>query len=367
MSDFLPTEIDFTEDQLNVAIQRPIFQLADDPGAFYSVKFETGIRGSDTIFGKISTLFKDDELFAGEDGIYTWIIGTELNRDLTSNGIPRTCDVARMHLWCKRVESIQEIATKHHNIIGELMRNKRILTEGSSEDDIKMVQHNGVIDYILYAGELKKRTMITGAARTRGGKHQECILEINFLSGSYMSEIVNASNPSDFTTDCVRNVFMNFAPVNFELNVVFDRSGSTFIIEGMNKDLLNEYIRRGLLLAYRYPTKEAATSASSFNIKLVTLENEINTKKIVLNRYGDTKDGKYSLELQQLEAKKEELIAEHMRNEEAARIRLPDIRYGGLRKSRKKMHRKLRMRDRKTRRRNSRKSRKSRKSRRARK
>jgi hypothetical protein len=42
MSDFIPNQIDSTMPLItfNVCIQCPVFQLIDDPDAFYSVKFQ---------------------------------------------------------------------------------------------------------------------------------------------------------------------------------------------------------------------------------------------------------------------------------------------------------------------------------------
>ena len=78
---------------------------------------------------KMNALLEGDEIIA-EPGVYCWVLG-----EITNPG--------ETHIYAKKSESIQEIQSKHVNIVREIMLS----------DNVKGVHECGF--KVLYAGEVK--------------------------------------------------------------------------------------------------------------------------------------------------------------------------------------------------------------------
>lgn len=261
MEEFYPNQI--TENNIShAAIAYNLFQLEND-SSFYLIDVDNHLD-----FNNIITLLKDSDIFTEDDGIFTWIIGTQLNNNLTSNGPPISCNPSELHLWCKKVKSIQEIRTKHLDILTSSLSNKNIiLSNEADKDDIKDALNEGVIDYLLYAGELIKQTIIENGI-------EKCILTINFLSGTFMNGVVNSINPSQYTKECITNLFVNIVKeeeLNLNLDIHFDTSSQTFINQKMTLPLLNEFIYRGAKV-YKFLNKSDAMTFKNKALNLARLQ-----------------------------------------------------------------------------------------------
>ena len=330
MEEFQPQQItDYNLSHGSIAYS--LFQLENDPSSFYLIDIDKHLE-----FDKIITLLKDSDIFTEDDGVFTWIIGTQLNDNLTSNGPPTSCDPSELHLWSKKVKSIQEIRTKHLDIIISSLSNKNIISSNEADkEDIKDALYDGVIDYILYAGELMKKTVIENGI-------EKCILTINFLSGTYMSGIVDAENPNQYTKDCIENVFMNIArekDLNLNIDIRFDTSVETFINNKykMTLPLLQEFIYRGAKV-YKFLNKSDA---------LVMRDKPLNLAKLqgYLSMYERMKNNNL---IQDTLNKINEL---NSKNIEDYRFLLNPVKYGGTRKKkklRKNINKKLMSRRKKT-------------------
>jgi hypothetical protein len=313
--EFKPSKMDEIPSQGSIPFN--LFQLRND-ASYYMIELEPGkdheIFLQSLGFERINPLLEDDEIYTGDEGVYTWIIGTKLNHNLESDGQPTSCDPSKLHLWCKKTQSQQEIRTKHADIIYSSMSKKNY-----EEFD---VDYN-VIDYLLYAGELVLK-------RINGNYN----IYINFLSGTYMDGVVNAKNPSDYTKQCVSNVFKYFAeyadinPNNVQ--IVFDTTTKTYINDEyqMTEPLLNEFIYRGAKI-YRFPNKPDALAVKNKSLNLARLNGTLS----MYERMGNQQLIQDTLnKIRDLESI----------NKESYRVNLQPIRYGGTKKKRKSIKRKKR-------------------------
>jgi hypothetical protein len=114
---------------------------------------------------KITPILSKDDINGGEDGVYAWIIG--------SNSIDPTNTLT---MYCIQVYTINEIGTKHINMMNELC---------AGHDDF-------TIDKMYYAGEFIK-------------KNNE--IKYNFLSGSFMVDLIDAKNPPQYALTDVNAIF----------------------------------------------------------------------------------------------------------------------------------------------------------------
>jgi hypothetical protein len=310
MEEFKPQKIE--EGMTHGAIAFNSFQLNDDPSSFYLIEIENKLE-----FNQMISLLKDSDIFTEEDGIFTWIIGTQLNNNLTSNGPPTSCNPSDLHLWSKKVSSIQEIRTKHIDIILSSLSNKNIISSrDADQDDIKDALYDGVIDYILYAGELRKKTI-----RQNGMEY--CSLTINFLSGTFMDGVVDAENPSEYTKRCIENIFTNIAredQIDLNVNVQFDTSVKTFINDEykMTRPLLEEFMHRGAKV-YKFSNKADMLAVKNKAMNIVRLEG-------ILPMYQRMKNDDL---IQDTLNKINNLNSINIEN---YRFELKPVRYGGTRK-----------------------------------
>lgn len=306
-SDFKPQKIDAISQGM---IPFNLFQLRNDP-SYYTIELESGTDQELFLqnlgFEKMNSLLEDDDIFTGDEGVYTWIIGTKLNRNLQSDGEPASCDVSKLHLWCKKTQSLQELRTKHADIIYSSLSKKNY-----EEFD---VDYN-IIDYLVYAGEFTLKRI-----------NDKYSILINFLSGTFMSDVVDAKNPSYYTKECVTNVFKKFAEdygINpNDVQIIFDTSLKTYINDEyqMSESLMNQFIHRGVRI-YRFPNKQEALTVKNKALNLVKLNS-------ILQMYE--RMGNQQL-IQDTLSKIRDLESI---NKENYRVNLNPIRYGGTKKKRK--------------------------------
>lgn len=218
-----------------VSIENALFQLSND-NRHYTIEIPLSNKSN---IQEMTPLLIDDELLTAEDGVYTYIIGTDL--------------LENMHIWCKKVHSVQEIETKHINIVEACEQTYFRIVNGYdlSETDKKY----GVIDYIIYAGEIRKTADY---------------FDINFISGSYMLNVVNATNPCNYVIEDVLALLHNLKIDNFEI----DTSGISYINEkqhSMTPELLEAYVRSGANV-YIFSTKQSATKYLNRKINMAKLK-----------------------------------------------------------------------------------------------
>jgi hypothetical protein len=313
-TEFKPQKVDDIPSQ--GAIPFNLFQLMGDP-SYYMIELESGTDQTflqNLGFEKINPLLEDDDIYTGDEGVYTWIIGTKLNRNLQSDGEPTSCDVSKLHLWCKKTQSVQEIRTKHADIIYSSISKKNY-----EEFD---VEYN-IIDYLLYAGELVLKRM-----------NDKYNILINFLSGTYMSDVVNAENPSNYTKECVTNVFKKFSEdygINAnDVQIIFDTTLKTNINDEyqMTESLMDQFIHRGAKI-YKFENKQEALAVKNKTLNLARL----NSTLPVYERIGNQQLIQDTLsKIRDLESI----------NKENYRFNLKPIRYGGTKKKRKNKRNKKR-------------------------
>lgn len=316
--DVPPTKVD-PKNISNQAIPHSLFQLRDSNN-FYFIEIQDDIDFKDVV------LLKDNDIFTEDDGVFTWIMGTQLNNDLTSNAPPTMCNLENIHLWSKKTNSIQEIRTKHSNIILSSLLNKDIILNSTDEYDRNDALTEGVIDYIIYAGELKKETI------NRNGIDY-CSITINFLSGTYMFDVIDSRNPSDNVKNCVTNILRNLAELERDtmpivLNVNFDTSGLTFITQqfNMTRELLNRYAYNGVKV-YEFPDKKTASKFNNKKLNLAKLEAMLDVYK----RTGNE---------QLIQKTLDEIESIKSLNIEDYRYQLKEIRYGGYKNKSKRKNNK---------------------------
>jgi len=219
-----------------VSIDNALFQLPND-NRYYAI--EIPHKNKEKI-QEMTPLLIDDEILSADDGVYTYIIGTNLLTD-------------EVHIWYKKVHSIQEIETKHTNIVEACEQTYFKIVNGYeiSETDKKY----GVIDYIIYAGEIRKMT--------------ECF-EINLISGSYMLNVVNSTNPCDYVVNDIVSLFYR----KLKISVIIDITGKTFITESeyrMTAELLEKYVRSGANV-YIFSAKQQAMKYLNRKINMAKLK-----------------------------------------------------------------------------------------------
>jgi|LakMenEpi03Aug12_release.lakeMendotaPanAssembly.Ray.scaffolds.fasta_scaffold36944_10 hypothetical protein len=220
-----------TDESYRVGWQNLLFKIDEK---FYAIDDEGGeISG----IKKLVHLLKDDELNGYGGGVFTYIIGTEYiidvqNKTITRNYLSNMCDINKMHIWLKPASTIQEIESKHGIIMQELVDNYNTIINKFqlSENLDEMLLHDNAIDQLYYAGEI----LYEQNADT---------LRLNFLSGTFMSGIIDCSNPPQQVIDCITNFFKN--KMNIQ-NIIVDTSCKTYINKIMTLDQLNTYVNSGV-------------------------------------------------------------------------------------------------------------------------
>ena len=101
-----------------------------------------------------------------DDGVYTWIIGTKMNIKECANSETvepiesstiEECDTTKLYIWLLKTITIQEIGSKHFDIVLKMRDRMRKLLVGVSTDEKATILSQGIIDRIYFAGELKKK------------------------------------------------------------------------------------------------------------------------------------------------------------------------------------------------------------------
>jgi hypothetical protein len=214
---------------------------------------------------EMNALLVDDEIIA-EPGVYCWILG-----EITNPG--------ETHIYAKKSESIQEIQSKHINIVREVMLS----------EEVKGVHGCGF--KILYAGEVKveinKRGLVT--------------LEFNFLSGTFMADRddIISGNPAD-AINIVLYYFANIFGRDKIKNIKYNGTYQTFITRQMTKDDILNYMSLGANI-YKYPTEEAFKDSSRLpRKKMDEYGKQQRLQHIIGHSYTSAEDkAKFQLDLEQ--------------------------------------------------------------------
>jgi hypothetical protein len=239
---------------IQISIEQPLFQLPKDNN-YYVIQ----IPNENMKIQDLSHTLKNDEILDTGNGIYTYIIGNEIN-DMGEEVI---------HLWCKKVLSVQEINTKHTHIIES--SEKIFLKKQNGIPLTKEELHDGVIDSILYAGEIA----------VREGMH----ISANFLSGSYMLDVVDARNPSTYVIEDITQILKNILRINDD-QITIDTTGKTYINNEdlpMTSELMMNYVCFGAHV-YIFESKKNAKKYLEKPIALARLEGQYNIFKRMGNQ-----------------------------------------------------------------------------------
>lgn len=173
---------------------------------------------------KITPILTDADAGGGEDGVYCWIV---------SGSVGGSVGGSDKHFFCIRVISPQEIQTKHINMMRELC------VEPESINPLL-----GSIDKYYYAGEFLKKPIESCSS---GGGESCSEININFLSGTFMVDKINAKSPSKDVIKDVTEIFENVFPGS-QINI--DTTGDTFITNSspyiqMTETKIYDYIAAG--------------------------------------------------------------------------------------------------------------------------
>jgi len=224
------------------------------------------------------TLFKNDEFKGSGNGVFTYVIGTEYNIDLNEKTIKKNellniCDINKMHLWCKHSSTIQEIETKHAHILKNLKNNfDNIFNELNKYGNVDpTLLHDNSIDQLYYAGEMKYDS----------NKNE---LYINFLSGTFMTGILDCKNPPQQTIDYVTFFFKNKIGID---NLIIDTSCETYITQNMTIEDLNKYVQKGLSVVF-FDNKNDAEKYNNKNSEINKLINQRNIQENILKKISNS-------------------------------------------------------------------------------
>lgn len=233
-----------------VGIENAIFQLPND-NKFYVIK----VPNENQNLEKIAYTLKDDEILGAGNGVFTFIIGTEIDDS----------GMETIHIWSRKVMSIQEIYTKHVNIMQSSEKIYLKKQERLPLTDVE--QHDGIIDSILYAGELEIRN--------------EKVAILNLLSGSYMLNFIDARTPSIEVIEHIEQLLKTIVGID---EVIIDKSGKTFINErfNMTSDLLHTYVCLGLNV-YVFDTKDESKKFLNKSINMAKLKGRYDIEKRMKN------------------------------------------------------------------------------------
>jgi len=214
--------------KISVAIEKNVFQYN---GKWYVIYKDCDNMTNDVI-EELSPLKKLDDPLSNylEPGVYVWVISSD-----TSGSI---------HLYAKKTIFVQEIQTKHHNIIYDLQNDK---------------DPGIVLNELYYAGELQ----VDGDVKQ---------INLNFLSGSYM---LDRTPQTDELRKPVLNFFKDMFP---KYEIIYDNSMKTYITGDtfkMDETLFNILKKVCPGTIYEFDTKDDAMRFSKFEMNNIKLETQI--------------------------------------------------------------------------------------------
>lgn len=231
-----------------VGLSGSIFEL--DNYGYYIHSDTADIHHENPILDKMSSLLKDDEILGGPNGVYTWVIAANK-------------DDGTVHLYSKYTLNFQETQTKHMNIIREL---------GYSSEELSTNQatsRSGIINKYMFAGECLKECV-----------RENCKLQFNLLSGSFMSNIYDATSIDVSVKEQLNKILHDILP---ETNIEIVESDKTFITSSskytkMTIDKINDLIAAGFPIykfnlenpkeANIFKTIKTSRSLAIFNSKM---------------------------------------------------------------------------------------------------
>lgn len=220
---------------LSTAIEK---QCAKIGNKFYH--FEMSDEKQQCLREKIPLVWNND-IIKTSDGVYTWFIFTDKK--------------GKSHFVAKKALTIQEISTKHSNIISDILDN---------------------LETIHYAGEFNKRCNS---------------IDINFLSGTYMA----ASFENLSATDVIdtKNEAVTFLNKKFEGLLVFtDQDKADTFITAKNIIYTRENIELLLdcgAIIKQFETGMLCRKYKNLHIDRMRAESKHNMNMRVWERFGGTK------------------------------------------------------------------------------
>lgn len=250
-------------------------------GKVYVIK-----QNSEDNFDSLVTFFKDDEFKGSGSGTFTYVIGTQFNidtmlRTITKNEYTPGCDISNMHIWSKKAVTVQEIGSKHGSILDRLIDNYRKIIDNLRSDNLDMtLMYDNSIDQLYYSGEMKYDL-------------ENDTIYVNFLSGTYMTGIIDPLNPPRQTIDCITSFFKNIIGIN---NVIVDTSGRTFITETMTIEQLNQYVNNGMEV-YVFDNER---DADIYNNKSLEIGRKAGRRRNLINIMNKSPTDKLKQEIEQL-------------------------------------------------------------------
>ena len=248
---------------------------------FYSIEID---NKNNPMLIEISPILEWDEIL-GQPGVYCWLIGKDNN--------------GRINLWAKKADSVQEVQTKHFNIIQELGEN---------------------ITTILFAGELRhnERNMETEL-------RQHSSLEFNLLSGTFMSpsgissqeRLQYITDHQEHIVDVIKTIISENTGIpkenikyNQEVEIMNNRQRpKSYITQPMTLELLQTYKNNGAKI-YKYPTQEIAdfyrNNSRVINGRIFALKQTIATQTGRKNMEGLVQNAEAELK------QKEQILADRI-------------------------------------------------------
>jgi hypothetical protein len=281
--------------QITLGYSHNIFEI---DGKIYTVE-ETN---QDTI-NRLITIFKNDEFKGSGSGIYTYVIGTQYNinvddKTITRYEVSENCDIDKMNIWLKKAVTIQEIETKHGTIINNLLNNYNKILDSfqdeSSNLDYTTLYHDNTIDQLYYSGEIKYNQDTNS-------------VDLNFLSGTYMSGIIDCSNPPEQTINCIKQFFSSKLSID---NVNIDTSCETYITKKMTIDQLNQYVSYGIPV-YVFNDAKIANRFKNKDILIAKIKSQLLPLERMFKRFPSNVDTQEKIN----NLKKELIELEYLRGE----------------------------------------------------
>ena len=225
---------------------------------------------------EITPLLKDDEMFGyANNAIFTYIIGSQCqiinNQIIRHDYLDNNININDMHIWVKPSLSIQEIQTKHTNILFDSKKNYDNIIAAANDPtiDVSLDIATGVIDNIFYAGEIRYSQL-----------NNKRKIELNFLSGSFMTDIIDCAAPGAIIIASINNFFRDSSNILFSGDndeIVIDTTCKTFITKKMDENILNNYVLSSDMKVHE--------NGGDLPFYIMKLEGQLSIQENILEKY----------------------------------------------------------------------------------
>jgi hypothetical protein len=248
-------------------VQKQIVTLKEYPSAYFYIEGLDSPAYKNSQISKMNDILTGDELT--EDGVYTWIIGTKMNLNtIEEQENLESCDTDKLYIWLLQSISEQEIGSKHYDIMLKLQSRLEQLNSDITDEERKMIETDGIIDELFFAGELRKE-----------GNN----ITVNLLSGSYMADVIDATNIPDDKKDCIERVLRTrIEDEEHSFNIIFDESARTLINTPINLSTLINYAHAGVKV-YMFNDRNDIVKYSRSGIEIAKLSNQKKTAERLLS------------------------------------------------------------------------------------